>query len=288
MKPQLSPRSNIGCANINSFCRRLFSTMTSNLRFNILNTVLACVTVSFFSLHAAASEINEFLNSENRLEADLERDKRSKPELIVPLLNLAPGDSVVDIFGSGGYYSEILAAIVGSSGEAILHNNSGFEAWGVNGLKDRFTDRDPGNIRRHTTSGINLDLQPDSLDGALIVMAFHDLFVIPKRYNGEKYVATGRAADTDYFLKQVYESLKSGGRFVVIDHNGDPALSQEETGDLHRIEENFAKEEVIKAGFNFIESFDALRNPNDDLKRIVFDSDLKGKTDRFVLVFEKP
>jgi len=186
-----------------------------------------------------------------RLAADLERDQRSKPQFVIPLLDLQTGDRVVDLFGSGGYYSELLASVVGPEGEALLHNNQGFEAGGINGLHDRFDGRDPGKITRYTSSGINLDLLDNSLDGALIVMAFHDLYVIPKRYDGEKYVRTGNPANIDYFLDQVLRALKPGGRFVVVDHAAEPDADNEVAGDLHRIVEAFPKQEIEAHGFHF-------------------------------------
>ncbi len=227
------------------------------------------------------------MDKPGRLADDIARDQRSKPQAVIPLLMLEPGERVVDIFGSGGYYSELLASVVGESGEVVLHNNPGFEAWGINGLSDRFDGRDPGNITRHTRSGVNLDLGDESLDAALVVMAFHDLYVIPKRYNGEEYVAVGNPADVGYFLQQVYRGLKPGGRFVVVDHAGDPVSDNETVSELHRIIESFARSEIEKHGFQFVSSPDVLRNPNDDRSMIVFDLPIQGKTDRFVLVFEK-
>ncbi|MDD9895067.1 MAG: hypothetical protein OXU24_04670 [Gammaproteobacteria bacterium] len=229
------------------------------------------------------------MHKEGRLENDIERDQRSKPEAVIPLLNLETGDRVVDIFAGGGYYTELLATVVGEDGEAILHNNNGFEQWGVNGLTDRFNrERDPGNIVRHLRSGINLDLEENSLDGAIIVMAYHDLYVVPKRYNGEEYVPVGNPANTQYFLQQVYDALKPGGRFVVVDHAGDESMEHDIVADLHRIKENFARREIEAAGFRFVGATDALRNPQDDRSMIVFDLDVQGKTDRFVFAFEKP
>ena len=227
------------------------------------------------------------MSKPGRLADDIERDSRSRPQAVIPLLNLNTGDRVVDIFGSGGYYSELLASVVGESGEVLLHNNQGFEAWGINGLRDRFDGRDPGNITRHTRSGINLDLGLETLDGALVVMALHDLYVIPKRYNGEEYVRVGNPANMDYFLEQVYKGLKPGGRFIVVDHAGDPDSDKETVSELHRIIESFAQQEIEARGFRFVGSTDALRNPADDRSNIVFDEGIQGKTDRFVLVFEK-
>jgi len=229
------------------------------------------------------------MNKEGRLEEDAARDQRSKPEAVIPLLNLQVGDRIVDLFAGGGYYTELLATVVGENGEAILHNNNGFEAWGINGLSDRFAPgRDPGNIVRHTRNGINLDLEAESIDGALIVMAYHDLYVIPKRYNGEKYVPVGSPANTKYFLNQILIALKPGGRFVVVDHAGDEKMDHDAIADLHRIKESFTHNEIEAAGFKFVDSADALRNPRDNRTMIVFDLDVQGKTDRFVLAFEKP
>ena len=257
----------------------------------VLFLLLPQIILAGSSLHAATIDeatVLAAMAKSGRLADDMQRDARSRPEAVIPLLNLEPGSTVVDIFGSGGYYSELLASVVGDSGEAILHNNPGFEAWGINGLTDRFDGRDPGNITRHTRSGINLDLGQEMLDGALIVMAFHDLYVVPTRYDGEKYVPVGNPANVGYFLEQVYQALKPGGRFVVVDHDGDPAADNFTVSELHRILEPFAKQEIEARGFRYVTSSDALRSSVDDRSRIVFDEDIQGRTDRFVLVFEKP
>lgn len=170
--------------------------------------ILTCATSQ---LMAAIDEANVLaaMRHSARLVADIERDSRSRPEAIIPLLNLEPGDRVVDIFAGGRYYSELLASVVGDQGEVLLHNSPGFESWGINGLKDRFDGgRNPGRITRHTRSGINLMLESESMDGALIVMAIHDLYVIPKRYNGEQYVRLGNRpiADTSSIRSLMHSS----------------------------------------------------------------------------------
>ena len=48
------------------------------------------------------------------------------------------------------------------------------------------------------------------------------------------------------------------------------------------------RQEIESAGFEFVESSEALRNPADDGSLIVFDLDVQGKTDRFIFAFEKP
>ena len=265
--------------------------MRSNLQQCFTALALVGALLSSASIGAAeidAAAVRVVMSEEGRLPDDIARDGRSKPEAVIPLLHIEPGATLVDVFGSGGYYSELLAGVVGKDGEVWLHNNDGFEAWGINGLRDRFDKRDPGNINRHTRSGINLDLGEETMDAAIIVMALHDIYVIPKRYNGEEYVPVGRPANAAYFLEQIYTALKPGSRFVVVEHAGDALMESEEVFDLHRMVESLARSEVESVGFRFVESSDALRNPKDDRSMIVFDSDIKGQTDRFVLSFEKP
>lgn len=267
--------------------------MSRSFANHSLVALLVLVPSLIAGSYATAAEIDAdrvrlAMAQAGRLSADIDRDSRSRPEAVIPLLNLREGDTVVDIFGSGGYYSELLASVLGDEGEVWLHNNDGFEAWGINGLNDRYDGRDPGNILRHTTSGINLDLGTETMDGVIIVMALHDIYVTPKRYNGEEYVPVGRPANAQYFLGQIYQALKPGSRFVVVDHAGDASMESEAVFDLHRMVESFARSEIEGAGFRFVESSDALRNPEDDHSMIVFDSDIQGRTDRFVLSFEKP
>lgn len=237
---------------------------------------------------AWADPVAEAISKEGRLPADVERDSRSKPAEIIPLLALEPGDRVADIFAGGGYYSELLASVVGADGEVLLHNNRGFRAWGINLLNDRFDgDRHVPNVTQHDSEIDDLGFGESTLDAALMVMAYHDMYVVPKRYNGEKYVAVGPPADVGRLMRQIFAALKPGARFVVVDHAADPRTALEEVLELHRIHEDFAKSSISAYGFDFVTSSQALRNSNDDLGRIVFDSDLQGRTDRFVLVFEK-
>ena len=57
---------------------------------------------------------------------------------------------------------------------------------------------------------------------------------------------------------------------------------------LHRIEESVIVEEIAGAGFVLAATGDFLSNTEDDRSLIVFNPDIRGRTDRFVLRFEKP
>ncbi|MCB1049701.1 MAG: hypothetical protein KDC71_03810, partial [Acidobacteria bacterium] len=53
------------------------------------------------------------LQAKGRSEADLTRDETSKPAEVMAFAKVQPGMKVLDILGGGGYYSELLAAVVG-------------------------------------------------------------------------------------------------------------------------------------------------------------------------------
>lgn len=234
-----------------------------------------CLAVSMVQ---AATPL-EAVSAPGRLDADRERDARSKPVPVLELLDLKPGDRVADIFGGGGYYSELIATVVGSEGVVLLHNNQAYIGFVGDALSQRFDNRDPGNISRHDREVDNLDLGEATLDAALIIMSYHDLYHTAKDWP---------AIDSRDFLGQIYRALKPGGRFLIVDHVASAGSGKSAAQDLHRIAPDFAREDISSFGFRFVGSSDALRNPDDDHSVMVFKPEVRGKTDRFVFLFEKP
>ncbi|MBT8443069.1 MAG: hypothetical protein KJO76_11825, partial [Gammaproteobacteria bacterium] len=105
-----------------------------------------------------------------------DRDPRSKPEVILSLLDLKPGDHAIDFFGGSGYYTDLMAGMVGPEGEVILHNNSPFHTFVEERVQPRYIDNQIPGIRYLKSEVDDLQLEPESLDAALIVMAYHDLY----------------------------------------------------------------------------------------------------------------
>ena len=228
----------------------------------------------------ATESIGDILARPGRLPEDVSRDARSRPDVTLPLLNLQAGDRVADIFAGAGYYSELLAALVGESGEVLLVNNAAYMQSAAQAIAARTRGRDIGPVTIHTREADNLDLGENSLDAALIVLSYHDLYHVNEAEGWLKI-------DADHFLSQIARALKSGARFLVVDHCAEPGSGASAAQDLHRIDEEFVKRDVRRHGFRLADESDALRNPDDDHGVTVFDQKVRGKTDRFILVFEK-
>lgn len=234
---------------------------------------------------AAGSEVNlltanAILSNPNRTTEARERDPRSKPEVILGLLNLQPGERAIDIFGGSGYYADMMAAMVGPEGQVILHNNTPYHKFVGDTVQQRYVDNQVPGITYLKSEVDDLQLEPGSLDAALMVMSYHDLYFFSPQRGWQK-------TDVPLFFAQLHAALKPGGRLVLVDHSAAEGTGSEAAQVLHRIEEAFAVQDIESNGFRLAATSDALRNPGDDRTRIVFDPEFRGKTDRFILLFEK-
>ena len=249
----------------------------------MIAVLTACAMLAGVSLDvsiAGEALIRAALASEFRTPEARERDARSKPDVILGLLDLAPGNAVADILGGGGYYTDILSGVVGPDGLVILHNNTPYSQFVADRVQARYVDEPVPGIRYVKSDVDDLGFEAGSLDAALMVMSFHDLYYVnEERGWGE--------TDMPLFLAQVHEALKPGGRFLIVDHSAEAGAGSSVAGTIHRIDEAFVRDVIEAGGFRLAGSSDALRNPDDDRKKMVFDKSIRGKTDRFVLLFEK-
>ena len=223
--------------------------------------------------------IEEAIANPERIDSHKERDARSNPAVVLKLLNLQPDDTAVDIFGGGGYYADLMAGIVGPNGKVILQNNKPYLKWVKKEVQERYIDATVPGVEALVSEVDDLQL-PSGINSVLMVMSFHDLFFVDaKRGWGN--------TDIKDFLNQLNTAMVPGARLVIIDHAAEAGTGSAAVQKLHRIDENFVKTTITDSGFSFVESNDSLRNPNDDKSKMVFAKDVRGKTDRFILVFAK-
>ena len=216
---------------------------------------------------------------EDRSRADRKRDPLRKPAEILRFGGLQPGMLVVDLMGGGGYYAEIMSHVVGPTGQVILQNNKLFLRFSEEEMEKRLRrDRLP-NVERLDSQFADFAL-PENVDFMLLGLSYHDIYI--KRDDPVK--TTSR----EEFFPQIWAAMKPGGRVLVIDHAADPGTGIEKTEPLHRIAEDFAVADWQEAGFTYLGSTDILRNPDDDRTLRMREDAIRGRTDRFVLLFEKP
>lgn len=241
--------------------------------------LLSCLM--FLAVAAGAADptpIEASIASPDRTAADRERDKREKPAEVMAFAGVKPGMVVADIFAAGGYYTELLAGVVGPKGKVLAINNMPYATYAKDDIKARFTEGRLGNVERRLVEASYMNIAPQSVDLAVIVMAYHDTYWIDEKEGWPEI-------NTDGFLESIHRMLKAGGKLLIIDHNAPAGTGRESASKLHRLNEDWAKKSITSHGFVLEKTYDGLRNPNDQLDKMVYDPAVKGKTDRYVHLY---
>jgi predicted methyltransferase len=247
----------------------------------IMKILLLCslIALAVPAFPADTAAIGKSISSPERTAADRERDAREKPAEVLAFADLKPGMVVADIFAAGGYYTELLAGVVGPSGKVLHINNMPYATYDKDNIKARFTEGRLKNVERHIVEASYLNVPPKTVDLAVIVMSYHDAYWVDAKQGWP-------AIDTDAFLDGIRNMLKPGGKLLIIDHNAAPGTGKEVVAKLHRLNEDWAKKSITSHGFVFEKSYEGLRNPGDQFDKGVFDAAVKGKTDRYVHLYK--
>lgn len=229
----------------------------------------------------ADSPIAAAIASGQRLPGDREQDSWRKPAEILGFLGLEPGMHVIDYFAGGGYYTELMARVVGPQGRVIAYNNAAYLKYAGDTPAQRYGGNRLANVTPATSAAEELSLEPASLDAALFVQSYHDLHWRAKD-------GSWTLTDPAQALARLVPALKPGAVVVVVDHvaaaGSDPAVSVDA---LHRIDPAVVKRDFEAAGLKFEAESTALSNSGDDHTRSVFDPSIRHQSDQFVYRFRK-
>lgn len=212
--------------------------------------------------------------------ADLERDAGRHPAEVLEFFGIERGDTVLEMFAGGGYYTELLANIVGENGKVVAHMNTPLVNFGGDEFKARHADNRLPNAEVLMAENNELMLDADQFDAITIVLNYHDIYWSSEDYGWEKI-------DAPKFLAEIHKGLKPGGTLGVVDHLAAPGSPHDTASTLHRIDVDIVVAELESAGFVLDGESDVLRNKADDHHKGVFDPEIRGKTDRFILRFKK-
>lgn len=228
----------------------------------------------------AADRYDEAVAKAGRSAADIKRDAIDHPAEILRLTGIRAGMKVADVLGGDGYYSELLGTLVGPRGHVLLINNAAFDHWSDPDLKNRLAGGRLKNVEHRTLDLNEMGLKPNSLDAALLIKVYHDLY-----WNDPE--GTWPKVDAHSVLDQIVRALKRGGVLLVVDHSSGAGHGNAEASSLHRIEEGFARQDFESRGMKLIATSDLLRHAEDARDQISYKPPMLGRTDKFVLVLRK-
>lgn len=219
----------------------------------------------------APAHIRRAVASPERTDEMRARDFNRKPAEVMMIAGLEEGDRVIEIASFGHYFTTMLTAAVGPSGMVYMFDLPYTEE--RSGEAARKFDADHANAEYHLVNYNDAQL-PQGVDAVWNVLYYHDL-----QQNG---------IDTAAFNEKIYDALKPGGIYLVIDHKAEDGSGWRDSATIHRIGAETIKQEVLAAGFELARESDVLANPDDDRTKMVFAPGTRGRTDQAFYVFRKP
>lgn len=238
--------------------------------------VAASVLAAPVFAQAPADPVAAAIADTTRPPDDVARDAARKPAVLLAFADVKPGMAVVDWVPGGGYFTRLFADVVGDEGKVY--------AWVPAELKDKYDLGKSAEAiaiqHRNVLAVIEPMLATTSIRDADIVWTSQNYHDLHTKGFGD--------VDTLAFNKQVFDMLKPGGYYIVVDHRAAEGAPVDVAESLHRIDPAIVKREVEAAGFVFDSESVALANPADDHTLNVFDEKVRGHTDQFVYKFKKP
>jgi len=228
----------------------------------------------------AAASPRAIADAPDRTEADRQLDPGRHPAEMLEFLALKPGMKVLDLGAGGGYTTELIARAVAPGGVVYMQNDPSWLPFLKDALTERFTHPAmQGVIRADLSFDAPVPREAKDLDLAVLNVIYHDIVNTP--------------VDRARMNKLIFDALRPGGAYVVVDSSAKDGSGLSETKTLHRIDENAVKQEVQQAGFQLDAQGSFLRNPADtrdwnSSPTAAAKEGRRGTSDRFALRFVRP
>lgn len=229
---------------------------------------------------AEAPDYEAIVAAEDRTEADRALDAGRQPAAMLEFMQVRQGMYVGEIAAGGGYTTELLVRATGIEGAV----------WGVNSpwLLDRFAEKPwSARLARPVMANNTLRLDREFDDPFPEGLNDLDLVVNVLFYHDTYWMELDRPA----MNRAIFDTLKPGGHYVVIDHASRDVMSTDEVLTLHRIGEQQVRQEIESVGFVLEAQGEFLRNPQDNRDWNASPSkagERRGTSDRFAFRFVKP
>src|SRR6188768_1023701 len=150
--------------------------------------------------------IREIVFDPDRLDADRALDAGRRAEELLAFLDVAPGQRLGEIGAGGGYTTELVARGVGDRGRVYAENNRFvLERFAAKPWGDRLQRRAMRNVVR-VDREFDDPFPPEAsdLDGVYVILFYHD--------------TVWQGADRDRMNRAVFNALRPGGFYFIVDH----------------------------------------------------------------------
>jgi len=226
-----------------------------------------------------AAKIKAAIEHPRRPDEDRIRDGNRKPLETLEFMRLEDDMTVLELLPGGGWYTRILAPVLEEKGklylsigaERIFESVKGAPGFGSTELipfpRENFS-RVEGESRSRVPE---FSFGVRKID---LVLTFR---------NQHNFSAEGRTN----INKAVFEALKKGGLYGVVDHTR-RHMEADSPENQRRMDPVQIIKEVEAAGFEFVDYSPLHFRADDELRYEVGRKTVTGNTDRFTLLFRKP
>jgi predicted methyltransferase len=223
--------------------------------------------------------IQTILAAGDRTDQDKKTDVARHPAELLAFMGVGPGMTVADLGAGTGYTTELLARSVGPHGKVYGQNDpTVLKKFLEKPWSERLSHpADQAVIRSDRPLDDPLPPEAKNLDLVVNYIFYHD--------------SVWLGTDRDKMNKAVFDALKPGGAYVIVDASAKEGHGTADAKTLHRIEQSVVEAEVQKAGFTLAAKGEFLRNPSDarDWSSSPREAGERlGTEDRFILKFKKP
>jgi predicted methyltransferase len=217
---------------------------------------------------SAAAQYQAAIASPARSDADRKDDAKRKPAEFLAFAQVRPGMKVLDVAAGGGASAELLALATGTGGEVWAQSAKPSE-----NLGKRLAAQPQANLHAVVAPFDNpVPAGAGPFDLITLVMNYHDI--------------VNMGTDRQAMNKHLFDALKPGGHFVVVDNAAKEGSGLNDTKTLHRIEQAALVAEVTKAGF-VVESTSDYLHVKDDPRELPFFKMDGRPDDKFAVRFVK-
>jgi predicted methyltransferase len=220
------------------------------------------------------------VDAPDRTDTDREFDAERHPAELLDFLRIIPGMRVGNLLAGAGYTTELLARAVAPGGRVyaenprfILDRGENAKAWAERLARPAMKTV----VRVDRELDDPFSPEAKELDLVVINLVYHDTVWL--------------GVDRDKMNAAVFDALKKGGRYAVIDHGARPGRGLADVQTLQRIDERTVGAEIEKVGFRLLNKDSFLRNPSDTRDwndAPIVAGGRREQSDRFALMFVKP
>ena len=238
---------------------------------------LAALSASAADTAATPAYVAAALAAPDR-KADSADDTHHQTAAIMTFAQVKPGQKVAELVPGEGYWTKVFSNIVGPKGHVYTVWPDGYQQYVGESYANwqKLVAGDYKNVSLIRGGAGDLKL-PEQVDLVFTNQNYHDYH--------DKFMGP---VDMAAFDKKVFDALKPGGYFVVVDNVAPAGSGFSSTDTTHRVDPEAVKKEVEAAGFVFDGSSDALKNPADDHKQVSYKPPMSGHNDQFIFRFKKP